>query len=426
MEPNEIISGYLDVKISSKSRRGPGKRQWCELRRLDSIENGVEIKLRSNREDRQHFIELNLDRNSMHLAYLIWQALKQSILFMSGVSESDSQKWISLIRRMLSIATYIPVSIVDNNHSRKAGLVGLFGVLSVDSQDIIISHPCTGEPKISWKRYYFNQFHLQASAHEADSEKLVQANCFFIAMKAQSSLNISLKLLENSFRYIGIKRLSRSEGDICGGFNSYICNTSSPYVSEIIPEVKIQELGFLCLRMIRILWKSLINLDTVGLSLITKTPGGSETEDSTQDLGKLEDKSKNGVLPRRESGISLASGIYEEILDDCSVKTPRKNAINHSFHIYENPNFIIINDIERKYFKPPPLPPRRVDFSPEGDGRFNKSVFSYINIDATPYQPRIYPNCHKSSLCLSRLDKLSLLSNDEAMKKVPVLADLET
>ncbi|KAJ8972245.1 hypothetical protein NQ317_011070 [Molorchus minor] len=36
------------------------------------------------------------------------------------------------------------------------------------------------------------------------------------------------------------------------------------------------------------------NLDTVGLSLITKTPGGSETEDSTQDLGKLEDKSKDG------------------------------------------------------------------------------------------------------------------------------------
>lgn len=64
------------------------------------------------------------------------------------------------------------VSLVDNAHSRASGFVGLHGVLGTNTQEIIISDPCTGEPKITWKWYQFHQFHLQASAHSSD-EKMI-------------------------------------------------------------------------------------------------------------------------------------------------------------------------------------------------------------------------------------------------------------
>lgn len=64
------------------------------------------------------------------------------------------------------------VSLVDNAHSRTAGLMGLHGVLGTNSQEMFISDPCTGEHKIYWKWYQFHQFHLQATTHLSD-EKMI-------------------------------------------------------------------------------------------------------------------------------------------------------------------------------------------------------------------------------------------------------------
>lgn len=59
-------------------------------------------------------------------------------------------------------------------------------------------------------------------------------------------------------------------------------------------------------------------------------------------------------MPRRESGVSLASGIYEEILD-----VPSKVKLNDtSHHVYENPIDIILHEKSGIVFTPPPLPSR--------------------------------------------------------------------
>lgn len=59
-------------------------------------------------------------------------------------------------------------------------------------------------------------------------------------------------------------------------------------------------------------------------------------------------------IPRNESGISLSSGVYEEILEDIE-KTPLASKFLN--HVYENP----LELISDRNSTPPPLPPRRLD-----------------------------------------------------------------
>lgn len=63
--------------------------------------------------------------------------------------------------------------------------------------------------------------------------------------------------------------------------------------------------------------------------------------------------------PRRESGVSLMSGVYEEIPDIPPPKEFQNQTPSewHSvLHTYEDPVDIILSSA--KIFTPPPLPPR--------------------------------------------------------------------
>lgn len=139
-----MIAGYLDVKISSKSRRGltPWKvsiyhknnhfhskfackqsqawqRQWCEIKRLeDNINNGLELTLKSSTDGstlnslilpRSSTICRTESRTKQYAFGVFTQGRNQKpLLFLSGVSESDSQEWMSSIRKMLCVASYLP------------------------------------------------------------------------------------------------------------------------------------------------------------------------------------------------------------------------------------------------------------------------------------------------------------------------------
>jgi hypothetical protein len=65
------------------------------------------------------------------------------------------------------------ISIIDNAHSRAAGLVGLYGVLGTNSQEIIVRDPCTGDLKVYWHWYEFHQFHFQSPAHPVDDKRII-------------------------------------------------------------------------------------------------------------------------------------------------------------------------------------------------------------------------------------------------------------
>lgn len=165
------------------------QRQWCEIKRLDSIESGLELTLKTSSDGtvlnyvilpRSSTICRTESRSKQYAFGVFTLGRNQKpLLFLSGVSESDSQEWMSSIRKMLCIASYLRVgksnfhiSLVDSPHSRAVGLIGLHGVLGTNKQEIVISDPCTGEPILTWKWYQFHQFHLQASAHPSD-EKMI-------------------------------------------------------------------------------------------------------------------------------------------------------------------------------------------------------------------------------------------------------------
>jgi hypothetical protein len=81
---------------------------------------------------------------------------------------------------------------------------------------------------------------------------------------------------------------------------------------------------------------------------------------------------------RRVSNISVASGIYEEILDD--FVAPRSRRVPSNF--YEDPEELILNSSVK--LQPPPLPPRqRLESGSMRNGRlvppaFFLSPFPYI------------------------------------------------
>ncbi|KAJ8924220.1 hypothetical protein NQ315_007011 [Exocentrus adspersus] len=429
MSISDVISGYLDVKISSKSRRGftPWKawqKQWCEVKRLDDIENGVELKLRSHKEGSvlNHVILprcstiCRTESRTKQYSFGVFNLrnTKKPVIFMSGSSESDSQEWMSSIRRMLSIASYIPVgesnfriSLIDNNHSRVAGLIGLYGVLSVTAQEIIISDPCTGELKIIWKWFQFHQFHLQAPVQPVDDKKIIVMHSsgrrefpsgpgqLYLYCKEGPKLLHHLiargKLSKLSSSIMNSKRLSRSESDLyCQKF--HLCPLSSPlyFRSQTGSEdsgVRVSEssddTGY-----VLSISKNTASIQNISrIALLTKTPGGSETEDSSRELANIDEEMPR-VLPRNKSGLSIASGIYEEILDEPKITPSNKNNSKYASHIYENP-IEVITVGKSKHFKPPPLPPRRLDFLPESEPNTYTPFFRTSNRNIfSPFKSR--------------------------------------
>lgn len=85
---------------------------------MDGIEDGIELKLKSS-EDGGVLSCLQVPRSATlcrtdsktkQFAFGVFnlRKTKKPILFLAGNSESDSQDWMFIIRRMLSIANYIP------------------------------------------------------------------------------------------------------------------------------------------------------------------------------------------------------------------------------------------------------------------------------------------------------------------------------
>ncbi|KAJ8934482.1 hypothetical protein NQ314_013357 [Rhamnusium bicolor] len=370
MAPTELISGYLDVKISLKSRRRLTPWKVSEV----------------------------------CLHHKIMESSKLQTL-------GDSN---------------FRVSLVDNKHSRTAGLIGLFGVLGMSSQEIFISDPCTGEPKISFKWFQFHQFHHQAPAQPVDKEKVIvmhtsgefpagPGQLYLYCEDGSNLLNHLVakgKLSKSPPGIISSRRLSRSEGDLCCASNNfYLYTPDSPSYfrsktdsedSGVRVSVSSDDSGYVTKS------KNASSNLSVGIALITKTPGESETEDSSQDLANIDEEFPRGSLPRRESGVSLASGIYEEIPDDYPKISPNKNDPKYTNHVYENPLELILGVKSSKYFSPPPLPPRRLQFSPDSEERYRHSHYLPTSI-FSPFKPRSHTLPAKD---LSKLSQIFTAESD--------------
>lgn len=181
-------------------------------------------------------------------------------------------------------------------------------------------------PKISWKWYQFHQFHLQAPTQPVDDKLVVVMHTSGLVFSKTSIFNYCKyvyvycrdfpagpgqlylyckkgpKLLQHlvnrgkrqksNSNMIASKRLSRSEGDLYN--NSQLCAPDSPMCfrsqtgsddSGVRVSIASDDSGF------ALKTKTASSLISIGMAVLTKTPGGSESnDDSVQDLSKIDEQ----------------------------------------------------------------------------------------------------------------------------------------
>lgn len=157
-EDTEICGGFLDAKLSGtrhvtqkvrKRSLAPWKvwkRHWCTVKKLGP---GLGIEIQLDYGISSGGISQNEKDNSIVVPYdaIVYRTQSKSkqfafgiflnkerkpLLYLSGNSETETQRWMSNIRQLLKprkhrlMDGFYNISIVDNTHSRLAGLTGNF------------------------------------------------------------------------------------------------------------------------------------------------------------------------------------------------------------------------------------------------------------------------------------------------------------
>lgn len=454
MATQDVLSGYLDVKVSLRQRRRgftPWKvwrKQWCELRHVGGSQHVVEFRVNSTRNGPspsnfiipRNAVLCRTESRSKRFAFGIFSHgnIRKPIFFLSGSSETDTQKWIEQFRRMLTPAKYLPlregtftVSLIDNQHSRLAALFGLYGTLSTGPHGVCISDPTNGHPRLILPWQHLLQFHLAATGVSTDDKKIciLHTSSEFSAGAGQIHLFCQnapqlLQKLNNRGRVQRLfissslttsnRRLSRSEGDLRQSFTTDTESLRDSGLSSCSPADNVtpvnlrsnhgsQDSGVrismasddsgLVLKS-----KTASALITTGLGLLGCAPnmiGGCDDsfdEVFSQDIlmPLFPNINKKAIANRRESGVSIASGIYEEISEDVPPASTESNtnsstkqsAFSQSQQSktpnhYEDPVDIIL----KRACTPPPLPPRKFQ------DRLRLDSYSEDNLDDLPLAP---------------------------------------
>nr|XP_018898793.1 PREDICTED: uncharacterized protein LOC109031630 isoform X1 [Bemisia tabaci] len=170
------VCGFIDAKVPTKGKRfGPWKswrRQWCMVKRIG---NRLEVQLSTHKGHVTNKINVPHDAiicrsesRSRPFAFGIFYQGSVSCgacVFLAGESETETQKWMANIRDLLRPSMRMPgdgefsVSVIDNDHSRAAGLIGLYGILSIEATEITIRDPYTDTVKVRWPwSTFYNSF----------------------------------------------------------------------------------------------------------------------------------------------------------------------------------------------------------------------------------------------------------------------------
>lgn len=134
------------VKKRSLASWKAWKRHWCAVRKLN-VGHGIEVLLDCsissgksivpNEKDNRIKIPPNAmicrtESKTKHFSFGIFsQKEKKPLLYLSAASETDTQRWMASLRQLLRPRKHrfmegsLSISIIDNVHSRSAGLMGM-------------------------------------------------------------------------------------------------------------------------------------------------------------------------------------------------------------------------------------------------------------------------------------------------------------
>ncbi|KAK2576933.1 hypothetical protein KPH14_005551 [Odynerus spinipes] len=373
------------------------KRHWCSVKKLGP---GLGIEIRLDCGISSGGVSQNEKDNSIIVPYdaIIYRTQSKSkqfafgiflnkerkpMLYLSGNSETETQRWMSNIRQLLKPRKHrfmdgsYNISIVDNAHSRLAGLTGLYGDLVASQMGIFIKDTHSGEivQNLEWKE--MKQFHLTTAGRPEDVKRICVIHTTKEFRAGVGELHVfclkANKLLQDlvtqgrgpKHRHVDQRPLSLSEGDLrISGHCEESVATFPALKSKIA--------------------SSLIN---AGLGLLLSSRSGNEVK-SLSDMtnGHSLDKvmnEKKSILTRavdnvyhqkpasisnivssindldisshrRVSNVSVASGVYEEILDN----TNCSRIVSVTSNFYEDPEELIFSS-HNFQLQPPPLPPRQ-------------------------------------------------------------------
>ncbi|KAK7863007.1 hypothetical protein R5R35_014559 [Gryllus longicercus] len=395
------------------------KKQWCVV--LPSENSGVCIQIGSNSSNTIQISSdstfCHSSSRSRQFAFGVYTNVGQTrrpLIFLAGNSETETQKWMAHIRNLLhpkqpfdiyaqhGEGTF-SVSLIDNTLTQSAGLSGFYGVMTVGACHISLSRNGSEEAVASWDWSQFHQFHLAATGKPEDENKICvihtssefpagPGQMYIFCLQAPQLLDCLLRrgqikqLLPQPVSLQNSRRLSRSESDLrcycsvaeatVGSPSKFlrhpalIRSHSGSRDSGVRVSTASDDSGH------DIQGKVANSLISAGLGLLFSTPGCSEADNESlheyQHIGSCESDEdieqvaalfrtnsvSNTYSPRRESGISLASGIYEEIMDDVFPALTDGQTQNH----YENPASLGWRKSLEDNSPPPPLPPRKHKF----------------------------------------------------------------
>lgn len=87
-------------------------------------------------------------------------------------SATHSLHGYHLLNVSVAVDRGLPVSFIDNAHSRLAGLTGVYGNLVVGPHCLTLHDPSTEQLLCSWKWQQLHQFHLAATEIKDDENKI--------------------------------------------------------------------------------------------------------------------------------------------------------------------------------------------------------------------------------------------------------------
>ncbi|XP_077302866.1 uncharacterized protein LOC143923188 [Arctopsyche grandis] len=451
------MSGYMEVKLPTMSTRGfttwkTWKKQWCILR-PQAVKQGIIVVLHASA-GMSSTSQVEIPKGSIicrtiskvkDYAFGIYSSInsQRSLLLMAGQSESESQLWMLRMRAMLDgkdrtdnnhhTDNNFTVSVIENDFSNACGFKGLYGVLKITSDYFEISDT-TGQTKAHFTFTDISSIDLIYNANtKVDNQRIltVRTNSNFKHGLGQFSFfclyaNLLTNKLRNKLLHLSPeivfrkldRRISRSEGTLftMDDFKEYSFESerdsglsscepisskskSKWYYSLQDPSIRlsVNDKGYFL--------KGKVASTLISAGVLLSTPGHT-SKAKLQHCDKKVVKSSENILSRtqisdfsecsfdrRSSGVSVASGHYEEISEQNLIhKNPRvSKAMRVSAdNTYEALVECIYGTARRQSKKilPPPLPPRHRIHSGKFDsasdsGVEEESLCSIINQEAS-------------------------------------------
>lgn len=108
---------------------------------------------------------------------------EEPIIHLSSYSETNTQSWITCLREILwpptpfaqlekTLGSHFEISIIDNEFSFRAGLIGMYGYLQITSEKAVLTHPQSNSVVQEWLLPTVG-FKLLPQSHPEDVNKVV-------------------------------------------------------------------------------------------------------------------------------------------------------------------------------------------------------------------------------------------------------------